>query len=241
MGIRLKLALALVLLLGAGYAAATWTVNQRTAAAVVEHTALALGVTTSLESASVGLATGRVRLSVLKADNPTAFDAPWFIQLRQIEGRVRPTTLLRPVAELSRLTLSGMELHLERREGLGNYTLILDHYIREGRHTGDPDRRYVIDNLLVRDAVVHLDLLPQLGEAGRLRVPIQDFRLVGVGGAEQGIMLQEVVGVVVRSVLQAVLDRAARELPAALFRELEDRLDELLEAERDPGPPATQP
>jgi len=241
MGIRLKLALALILLLGAGYAAATWTVNQRTAAAVVEHTAQALGVTTSLESASVGLATGSVRLSGLTVNNPTVFDAPRLIWLRQIEGRIRATTLLRPVVEVSRLTLSGMELHLERREGLGNYILILDHYLREGRHTGDPDRRYVIDNLLVRDAIVHLDLLPELGEAGRLRVPIQDFRLVGVGDAERGLMLQEVVGVVVRSVLEGTLERAARELPAALLRELTDRLDELLEVERGAGPPSTPP
>ncbi len=227
MGIRLKLGLAVVVLLGVGYAGATWMVNQRTAAAVVEHTAQALGVTTTLERAAVGLATGSVTLSGLEAENPTGFDAPRLIVAPRIEGRIRAITLLRPVVEVSRLTLSELELHLERRGGLGNYSLILDHYLREGRHTGDPDRRYLIDVLVVSDAVVHLDLIPELGEAGRLSVPIHEIRLVEVGGAERGLMLQEVVGVVVRSLLQAVLDRAAQELPAALLRELTDRVDEL--------------
>jgi|GEM_PF-1709760 len=228
MGIRLKLTLGLVVLLGVGYAAATWTANQRTAAAVVEHTAQALGVTTTLERASVGLATGSVSLSGLEAENPTGFDAPRLVLVPRIEGRVRSTTLLRPVVEVSRLTLTGLELHLERRSGVGNYSLILDHYLREGRHAGDPDRRYLIETLAVSDAVVYLDLLPELGETGRLRVPIHELRLVEVGGGEGGLMLQEVVGVVVRSVLQAVLDRAAEELPAAILRELREQVDELL-------------
>jgi hypothetical protein len=232
MGTRLKLTLALVLLvlLAVGYAGATWMANQRTAAVVVENTAQALGVTTSLEYASVTLLTGGIRLSGLAADNPTGFDAPQVLLLPQVQGRVRVTTLLRPVVEMSSLTLSDLELHLERREGIGNYTLILDHFIREGRHLGDPDLRFVIETLVVRDAMVHLDLVPRLGAAGRLSVPIHELRLSDVGGAEQGLVLQEVVGVVIRSVLQAVLERVAREIPGALLRELRDRLEQLPEA-----------
>lgn len=229
MRLKLVLALAVVVLLGVGYAAATWMANQRTAAAVVEHTAQALGVTTSLDYASVGLLTGGVRFSGLAAENPSGFDAPRLIVVPRIEGRIRAATLLRPVVEVSRLTLSDMELHLERRAGRGNYTLVLDHFVREGRHLGDPDRRYRIETLWVRGAIVHLDLFPQLGEAGRLSVPIHELRLTDVGGAQKGLMLQEVVGVVVRSVLQAVLERAAQELPSFLLRELTDRLDELRE------------
>jgi len=231
-GTRLKLTLTLVLLvlLAVGYAAATWVANQRTAAVVVEHTAQALGVTTSLEYASVTLLTGGIRLSGLAADNPTGFDAPQVLLLPQVQGRVRITTLLRPVVEMSSLTLSDMELHLERREGIGNYTLVLDHFIREGRHLGDPHRRFVIETLVVRDAMVHLDLVPRLGPAGRLSVPIHELRLTDIGGAEQGLMLQEVVGVVVRSVLQAVLERVARDIPGAILREFRDQLEQLPEA-----------
>lgn len=229
MSVRLKVigVLSGLFLLAAGYAATTWWANQRTAATVVEHTALALGLSTSLDYASVQLLTGRVRLTGLAVDNPAAFDAPSMLLLPRLDGRVRMTSLVRPVVEFSHLTLSDLELHLERRQGVGNYTLVLDHFVREGRHIGDPDRRVVIDTLLVRNAVVHLDLVPRLGEAARLSVPIHELRLADVGGPDGGIMLQELVGVVLRSVLVAVVDRAAGEIPEVLLRGLRDEVEAL--------------
>jgi len=114
---KVIVALAGVVLLVAGYAAGTWWANQRTAATVVEHTALALGLSTSLDYASVQLLTGRVRLTGLSVDNPAAFDAPSMLLLPRVDGRVRMTSLARPVVEFSHLTLSDLELHLERRQG----------------------------------------------------------------------------------------------------------------------------
>ena len=232
---KVIVALAGVVLLVAGYAAGTWWANQRTAATVVEHTALALGLSTSLDYASVQLLTGRVRLTGLSVDNPAAFDAPSMLLLPRVDGRVRMTSLARPVVEFSHLTLSDLELHLERRQGVGNYTLVLDHFVREGRHVGDPDRRVVIDTLVVRNAVVHLDLVPRLGEAARLSVPIHELRLADVGEPGAGLMLPEVIGVVLRSVLVAVVDRAAGEIPDVLLRSLRDEV-EAVPAPAESGP-----
>ncbi|TVR61800.1 MAG: hypothetical protein EA422_12215, partial [Gemmatimonadales bacterium] len=231
------LALSGLIILAGGYAVATWWANQRTAATVVEHTAQALGLTTSLEYASTRLLTGRIRLSGLAVDNPSAFDAPRMILLPRLDGRVRMTTLIRPVVEFSHLTLTDLELHLERRQGVGNYTMVLGHYVREGRHLGNPDLRIVVDTLVVRDAVVHLDLVPRLGEAARLSVPIHELRLTDVGAGrgtpggelmlQDGLMLQEVVGVVLRSVLLAVVDRAAGDIPDALLRGIREQIEEV--------------
>lgn len=230
-GVSVKLKVILVLsgllLVAAVYAAATWWANQRTASMVVEHTAQALGLTTSLDYASVQLLTGRVRLTGLAVDNPSAFDAPRMMLLPRLTGRVRMTTLTGPVVEFSHLTLNDLELHLERRQGVGNYTLILDHYVREGRHLGNPELRFVIDTLVVQDAMVHLDLVPRLGDAARLSVPIHQLRLADVGAPGGGLMLQEVVGEVLRSVLLAVLDRAAGDIPDLILRGFREQVEEL--------------
>lgn len=230
----LRIGLALALVLAAAFAVATVVVNQRTAEAIERHTASALGVPASLDRAAVSLLTGGFTLGGLDVTNPEGFDAPRAMRVGSGDGRIRLTTFFGEVVEMPRLTLGDLELHLERRGGAGNYEAILGHYLREGRGTGDPDRRYVIDELVIRDVTVHLDLLPQMGEAARLSVPIDEIRLTGVGeeGADRGLVLQEVVGVVVRAVLAAVLERAAEELPGIVARELAERLGELLE--RDP-------
>jgi hypothetical protein len=237
MRMALGFGVALALLVVIGFAVATFVVDRRTAQAIEEHAGAALGVPSSLERASVGLLTGRFTLSDLRISNPQGFDAPEVILMGEGEGRIRLTTLLGEVVELSHLTISDTEMHLERRGGTGNYEPILAHYIEEGRHVGDPDRRYVIDELLVRDVVVHLDLMPDRGEEARLRVPIEELRLVGVGEEDAGLMLQEVIGVVVQALFEAALERAAEELPGVLLRELGDRLRELTGREGLPFDP----
>jgi hypothetical protein len=233
MAIRLKIGLGVVVLLVGGYAAATWWVNQRTAAVVVEHTAQALGVSTSLEQTSVNLLTGSFRLSGLEGANPQGFDAPHAIVMERGHGRVAFITYLGEVVTLPRVTLGGVELHLERRDGRVNYVPILEHYLREGRHMGDPERRYVVHELLVPDAVVHLDLAPEVGEVARLEVRLGEIRLTGIGeeGVDRGLMLQEVVAVVLRALLTAGLDLAAEEIPSILLRDLTERLEEIASPE----------
>lgn len=224
----------IVALVVLAFAAATFVVNRETAAAIEEHTGNALGVPASLDRASVNLLTGGFTLTDLAVTNPEGFEAARVIEMGRGDGRIRLTTFFGEVVELSRLTISDTELHLERRDGRGNYEPILAHYVEEGRHLGDPDRRYVIDELLVRDVIVHLDVLPEIGEEARLSVLVEELRLTGVGEADAGLMLEEVVGVLVQALLDAAFERAAEELPGAVLRRLRDRLDRLPELEGVP-------
>jgi len=237
MRIGLGVAAVLVLLLVIGLAAVSVIIDRRATEAIQEHVASALGVPASLDRASVSLLTGGLGLSGLRVANPPGFEAPEVISMGRGDGRVRLTTFFNEVVEIPELSLTDMEIRLERRDGRGNYESIVTHYLREGRHVGDPDRRYVIDELVVEDALVHLDLLPDVGDAAQLVVPIE-LRLTGVGEEEAGLMLQEVVGVAVQAIFEAALARAAEELPGAVLQELRGRLRDFLEAE---GPPFDPP
>lgn len=228
-----KILVTILALLGIVFVAATFIVGQRAAAAVEQHTSHALGVPAQLDRARVNLLTGGVRLTVLQVDNPQGFPSMHFKRIGDTDGRIRLTTLLDEIIELPRLTLSEIELHLDRREGVGNYERILDHYLRVGRHVDVEPRRYVIRELVLRDIVVHLDLLPEVGEVARLSVPIEEIRLTDVGTeADGGVMLQEVAGVVVQALLAAVLERAGQELPGVVARELASRLGRMPEIQR---------
>lgn len=229
-----RLVVALALLLAAAFVIATLLVDRRVASAVEESVEAALGVPATLDRASVRFLTGGFTLSGLRISNPEGFEAPEVIVMARGEGRIRLTTFFDEVVAMPRLTLRDLALHLERREGRGNYEPILLHYAEEGRHVGDPDRRYVIDELVIRDVVVHLDVLPEAGEEARMEVPIEELVLRDVGEAEAGIMLQEVVGVVADALVQAALERAAEELPGLLLRELEGRLRDLERLPFDP-------
>lgn len=211
--------------------------DRRAAAAVTESAGAALGVPASLERASVGIVTASIGLTDLRLSNPEGFEASEIILVREAAGRARLSTVFSEVVEIRRFEIRDAEMWLERRDGTGNYEAIVGHYLREGRHVGDPDRRYVIEELVVEDMVVHLDLVPEMGDEARLSVPIEGIRLRDVGEADAGLMLQEVIGVVAQALFDAALERAAAELPGAAARELRDRLHDLLDIEQLRFPP----
>ena len=224
----LRFGLAAALLCLVVLAAATIVLDRQVAEAVEQSTARALGVPVTLDRATVSLFTGRFTLNGLRVDNPPSFEGNRAIWIPVIEGRMRVRTAFRPVAELPSLTFSDVELRLETRDGRGNYEAMVEHYLREGRTATDDDRRYVVEELLVRDMTVHLDLGGDAVPDGSPRtVTLPEIRLRNVGDAEAGVILDEIAGIAARALFEAALERAAREIPDLILEELRDRVPEI--------------
>jgi hypothetical protein len=195
----------------------------------------ALGVETSVDSVRPGLLSGRLELSGLRVANPTGFASPDFLRLREGRVAVDFASLRADTVEIPELALEGIELHLERKVGAGtNYGAILDH-LRSletaeaskpaEASAGDeaPGKKFVIRELRIQDVAARLRLAPELGRLTELDVEVPEIRLQNVGsGAEGGVRLEELCGLIVRALLDAVV-RKGGDL-GAMGRDLQLRL-----------------
>ena len=85
----------------------------------------ALGVPTALDSASIGIASGKFGLSGLAVDNPQGFEGK-FLKLGDGGVEVSLGSLMKDTVVLPRLALSDVELDLKRTSSGSNYGIILD-------------------------------------------------------------------------------------------------------------------
>lgn len=193
----------------------------------------ALGVDTTLASADIGLFSGRFAMSGLNVANPEGFSTPHFFSLGSGEVKVSYSSLASETVTLPSLTLSSIDVYLDKEEGTSNYQTILDNLKRfESGDTppdpnadpSQPSKEFVIQSLKLSDITVHADILGS--EPTALKIDSITLTNVGSGGGDP-IELAGVVAIVMKSVMLAAVQAGAGALPDALIGELQSGLSGL--------------
>jgi len=206
-------------------------------AAIEQGATYALDVKTELASADVQVFGGEFAMSGLQVANPEGFDAAHFLTLGGGSVAVSLGTLRQEVVELPHLRLSDLKVWLQKTEGKANYQVILDNLGRFESDTDKPEdqggppsdaRRYVVREMTIEDVNVHVDLLPAGGELTKLDVPIERIVLENVGEKDnRGIILAELVNVIVKAIMTAVVEEGGPQLPGDLVSDLKSQLAKL--------------
>ncbi len=187
----------------------------------------ALGVDTTLDAMDVGVLSGSVEMAKLEVGNPEGFDTPHFLRLDS--GRVVASlgSLMKEKIIVPELTLSGISMNLERKRGKANYKVIMDNLKRfESKEDAAPEeqkegKKFIINELAIRDIQVQVDLLPVAGERTRVPVKIERIEMANVGSdGDEGIALAELVGILTKAILTAVVENAGDRIPADIAGEL---------------------
>ncbi len=196
----------------------------------------ALGVQTTLGSMDVGLLSGRVGMSALDVANPEGFTSPHF--LRMDDGRVAVTlgSLMSDRVEVPELTLSGIDMSLERKQGRSNYQTILDGLKKFESAEAAPKpaakqesgKKFVIAQAVISDVTVTVDMLGIGGGSTSMPVKIERIELKDIGSdSAGGVQLAELSAILTKAILAAVVSKAGGVLPAEITGELSAGLDGL--------------
>lgn len=201
----------------------------------------ALGAKTGVASVHVGLLSGEFSMNGLTVDNPSggAFASPHFLTLGKGGVAVTLGTLNKPTVELPSLTLSNLDVNLEKKDGKTNYGAILDHLKQTTGGDSKPaskpaadEKRFIIHDLDIQNVTVHVDLLggpAVLSNATKLTVPIERIQLTdvgktGTGVAGSGVTMSELSGIVVKAVLAAAAQKGGDIIPADVLSDLQGQL-----------------
>ncbi|HZW09222.1 MAG TPA: hypothetical protein VFF69_04900 [Phycisphaerales bacterium] len=227
----IALVVLVVILAGAGLLVGFVMVDRLAARGVEAGGSYALGVPTELDSADVGVFSGTVELSGLRVANPEGYAAPQFMTMRNGGVAVSMGSLRGDVVEVPTLTLSDIDVFLERAGGKANYQVIIDNLKRfESGETPPPEsesgKRFIIRRVEIKNVAAHVSLLPLGGEMATAEVIVPQVVLTDVG-ADEPLKLGEVVRVVTQAVLATIAANAGGVLPADLAGELQSQLEKL--------------
>jgi hypothetical protein len=223
----------LLALLATGIFAALYYVNDLVKLGVEKGGAVALGTKTSLQSADVGIFSGKAALSNLAVANPDGFKAPEFFSLGAAAAAVSLNSLRSDVVEIPSIELSTIRVALERKDGRTNFKVILDNLAKlpssSGKSGGSdtPGKKFIISDLKINDAKVSADMLDTTIPLGSLVVPIDRIHLTEIGTASKGLPLADIAGIVLRAVLATASANGQGIIPADILGDLQSQLGAL--------------
>lgn len=234
---RLVIGLVLVLvLIGAG----TILLVDSLVEQAVEHGGThALGVETRLESASVGLVSGRFGLSGLAIANPPGFERSDFFTLRSARLELPLARLLEPRVTIPTLELEGIAIDLERNTQGTNYGVVLDNLSRfesgsekprgEGEEHESSGKTYALRRLVIRDVRASVNLVPAGGDLTRLDLAVPE---IVVENLASDMTMPQLCALVVKVVIHAAIQAGQGVVPGEILADLRGRMDGLSDVAR---------
>lgn len=192
----------------------------------------ALGVETTVDDVDVGLGSEvAAELSGLAIANPEGFDSELFLGMGAGSLHFPARGLFADVVEVPELKLDAIEIHLLRRGGRTNYDVILENLARLGPADGEDGKkddgggkRFAIGRIVMTDVDATIDLLPLAGEATRVQIRVPE---IVVEDLRSDMSTAEVFGLVIQTLLTAVLQNGAGLLPEDMLADLSARLNAL--------------
>jgi hypothetical protein len=192
----------------------------------------ALGVPTALDSASIGIASGKFGLSGLAVDNPQGFEGK-FLKLGDGGVEVSLGSLMKDTVVLPRLALSDVELDLKRTSSGSNYGIILDNLkkLESGEKAKPkeekPGKTFKIGEVVISNVVVHLDLVGGPSGLTSVNIPIHEVRLTNVGSDGSGVDIAELTSILLQAIIAAAVDKGGSLIPADIAGDLKGGLQQL--------------
>jgi hypothetical protein len=236
--------LAVIVLIVAAGVIVTLSINSIAKRGIEYGSTTALGVPTTLESASIGLFSGKFGLNTLNVSNVQGYPSTSFVKLGDAKVAVTLGSLRKDTIEVPSFSMDGLDVYLERRGGKSNYDVILENIEKITGSKSKPkptepkkegETKLVIKELTLRNITIHTDLVdagtPGLAELTKVTVPIPEIKLMNVGQTGEGVggsgvTIRELASILVQTIMAAVVEKGGV-LPEQLLGELKSRLGNL--------------
>ncbi len=193
----------------------------------------AFGVDTKVDGVSVGIFRGKFGMDKLQVANPEGFAAPHFFALGRGDVEVSLGQLMGEKVNVVRIAFKDIDVHLEKSKGKTNYGVIMESLKRLESKTEETveeesgtAKKFVIDEIDIRNVTVHVNLLPEVGDLTKLDITIPQLTLKGIGSdTESGALLAEVSDVVIKAIMEAVIAKGG--LPPDMLNDIQGHLAQL--------------
>ena len=223
----LKIVVVIVAVLVAGLLAAWLCIDWIAKAGIETGGTYALGVATNVDSVSLSLLGGEMKINGLKVANPEGWKTPHLMKAERIEVGLRLGSLLGDTVEVNRFEIQGLDMNIEQKLGASNVSDLLNNIKAK---TGDGKkeqpkeaggRKVKVGRVVVRDVVAHAQVLPVGGNATTLDIKVPEIVMDNVTQDNAaGVAVPELMRRLFPAILASVVDKAKGALPDADLKKL---------------------
>lgn len=201
----------LIAVIGAGFWLAS-SLDSLVKSAIETYGPEITGVSVKVGSVSISPTSGQGTIKNLRLGNPPGFKTSQALALSEISVTLDPASLPRDVILIREILVSGAAVSYEKVGNTTNLDAIqrnVDAYMRKfngGKASaGGPEKKMIIDNLLIRASKVTVAGGLTGGSAVTTSIPDVRLRDVGkrTGGATAGEVVRQVVSALTASVTRA--------------------------------------
>lgn len=187
----------------------------------------AMQVETTVQTVDVNLTEGTATMNGLNIANPRGFKTDHFFRLSDTSASVNLESIRSDTIVMPSITLSGIDVILDKGGKPSNYNTILKSLQRfESKDKGGAEpaveggKRVIINSLKLQDINIRVANMPGLSLAvGDVAVNIPEIELLDVG-KEESMSPAEVINLVVKTVLAAAVEAGGGIIPGDILGEL---------------------
>ena len=217
------LAVGLIVLLVAALVVVSFYIDSIARTAIERGATYALGVETTLASADVGITSGKFSMAGLNVDNPSGFNTDHFLDLGEAGVQVSLGSLRSETVRLPVLRFDSLDVNIERKSGSTNVQGIMNNLKRfestdeSTKESKGGGKKFIIDEIDIRNVAIHVDALPMGGELSRINLPIEQIQLKNVGSdTKGGVLLSDLAGIIVKAIMAAAVEQGGDLIPQLL-------------------------
>ena len=208
-----RILLGVVALVIVGVVLVVLLINPIAKAAVERGGTYALGVGTKVDSMSIGLTSGDVKMVGLEVANPEGFKSEHLMKSGTFAVTVRVMSLFGQTVEVHEFTVDGLDMNIELVGLVANVTKIMDNLKKLSSTDPGPakskappseGKKVSVTNITIRNVVARFYLG---GKCITVKVPPIEMKNVTSDNAT-GVAMYELVARVVPAILAAVFDAA---------------------------------
>ncbi|MBQ72533.1 MAG: hypothetical protein CMJ67_06465 [Planctomycetaceae bacterium] len=231
---RVILGLSLVVVIG--LVIVYFTLNTIVASEIESAATDALGVETTVSSVNIGLFEGRSTVSELQIKNPKGYQGNFLTLDEGILGLSIGSVFSKRI-EVKEITLDSIHLNLIERVGGSNLGTILDHSddgssedessSSDSSSDGGDDQKFIIDLVSVKDIEITIAIEPVTSEHQPTKLTIDEIVVRDIGRKENGVTLDQVMSILVKSIVGSAAKAAPGQIPSLLLTTMEGGLSSL--------------
>ena len=169
------------------------------------------GVSVSVRRVRLEPTEGKGAIYGLELGNPPGYKAPRVFTLGEMRLAIDFSTVTSNVVHVKEIVIDAPVITYERASGTDNFKAIQKHIESKtgaaGKPASSPAKKFVIDNLYVRNARVNF--------SDTLSLPMPDMHLRDLGKKSNGASAGEIVNLVWDALVQNITSLSARALGAA--------------------------
>lgn len=211
-------------------------INSIAKAAITSAGSSVLGVPTSVSSVEIGILSGHSELTDLEIQNPKDYPGT-FLKLSDGILDVNLGSLLGSSIEVKEIAFEGIDLAFIQKLNGSNVDVILDNVKKNTASSDDSasddskdssgGRKFIIDELKITEVAVAVSVEPISSATKPSVVKIKEITVKDIGKKEGGVTTDQIVSIVVQSVIHSVLEAAPGEIPSVMMQGIKGGLSNL--------------